>query len=62
MAGADIHLRLYPTSILDIYKLFEVLILYHKHMGAPLFHSTDQVGQDFGVLDHLWSGNDAIAL
>jgi hypothetical protein len=26
MVEADIHLRLYPTSILDIYKVFKVLV------------------------------------
>jgi hypothetical protein len=38
MVEDDIHLRLLPTSILDIYKVFEV------HMGAPLYYSTGQVG------------------
>jgi hypothetical protein len=30
-------------------------------MGAPLYHYRGWLAPDFGILGHLWSGNDAIS-
>ncbi len=57
MVEADIHLKLLPTSILHIYKVFEHIdilsmgIQYHPYTVI----STLLLGSDFGVLGHLWS-------
>ena len=62
MVEADSHLKLHPTSILDIYKVFEhidmlsMVIQYHPYIVIP----TLLLGFDFGVLGHLWSQNDVI--
>jgi hypothetical protein len=37
MVGADIHLRLLPTSILDLYKVFEVLFCCLKGTLVSLY-------------------------
>jgi hypothetical protein len=56
MVEADSHLKLLPTSILDIYKVFEHVdmlsmgIQYQPCTVIPTLH-----GSDFGVLCHLWS-------
>ncbi len=61
MVEADSHLKLLPTSILDIYKVFE-----HIHMLSmgiqyqPYTFIATLLGSDFGVLGHLWSQNDVI--
>ncbi len=61
MFEADIHLRLYPTSILDMYKVFEVLVCcLTGTWGHPYFIPPAKSDSDFGILGHLWSGNDAI--
>jgi hypothetical protein len=62
MVEADGHLKLLPTSILDIYNVFEHIdmlymgIKYHPYTDIP----TLLLGSDFGVLGHLWSQNDMI--
>jgi hypothetical protein len=62
MVEADSHLKLLPTSILDIYNMFEHIdmlsmgIQYHPYTVIP----TLLLGSDFGVLGHLWSQNDVI--
>ncbi len=62
MVKADGHLKLLPTSILDMYKVFEHIdmlslgIQYQPYTVIP----TLLLGSDFGVLGHLWSQNDAI--
>ncbi len=54
MVEADIHLKLLPTSILDIYKVFEHIdmltigIQYQPYRVKPT-----QLGSDFGALGHL---------
>jgi hypothetical protein len=47
MVEADIQLRLLPTSILDMYKLFEVLLCRLTGIWEHLHHSTSQVGWIF---------------
>jgi hypothetical protein len=61
MVEAEGHLKLLPTSILDIYKVFEhidmlsIVIEYQPYTVIPPL-----LGSDFGVLGHLWSQNDVI--
>jgi hypothetical protein len=61
MVKADSHLKLLPTPILDIYKVFEHFdmlsmgIQYQPYTVIPTL-----LGSDFGVLGHLWSKNDVI--
>jgi hypothetical protein len=58
---ADIHLKLPPTSILDIYKVFEHINMLSMGMQyQPCTVITTLLGSDFGVLGHLWSQNDVI--
>jgi hypothetical protein len=62
MVEADSHLKLLPTSILDIYNVFEHIdmlsmgVKYHPYTVIP----TLLFGSDFGVLGPLWSQNDVI--
>ncbi len=61
MVEADSHLKLLPTSILDIYKVFEniyILSIYIKYQ--PYTVTPTPLGSDFGVLGHIWSQNDVI--
>jgi hypothetical protein len=59
MVEADSHLKLLPTSILDIYKVIEYIdmlsmgIQYQPYIVIPTL-----LGSDFGVLGHWWSQND----
>ncbi len=59
---ADGHLKLLPTSILYMFKVFEhidmlsINIQYQPYTVIP----TLLLGSDFGVLGHLWSRNDVI--
>jgi hypothetical protein len=61
MVEADSHLKLRPTSILDIYKVFEHIDMlslgtqYQSYTVIPTL-----LGSDFGVLGHLWSQHDVI--
>jgi hypothetical protein len=61
MVEADSHLKLLPTSILDISKVAEHIdmlsmgIQYQPYTVIPTLLG----GSDFGVLmGHLWSQND----
>ena len=61
MVEADSHLKLLPTSILDISKVAEHIdmlsmgIKYQPYTVIPTLLG----GSDFGVLmGHLWSQND----
>jgi hypothetical protein len=62
MVEADGHLKLLPTSILDMYKVFEhidmlsICIQYQPYTVIP----TLLLGSDFGALGHMWSQNDVI--
>jgi hypothetical protein len=59
MVEANSHLKLLPTSILDIYKVFEHIdmlsmgIQYQPYTVIPTL-----LGSDFGALGHLRSQND----
>ncbi len=61
MVEADSHLKLLPTSILDMYKVFEHIDMlsigthYQPYTVIPT-----QLGSDFWALGHLWSQNDVI--
>jgi hypothetical protein len=61
MFEADSHLKLLPTFILDIYKVFahinmlSIGIQQQPHTVIPT-----QLGSDFGVLGHLWSQNNDV--
>ncbi len=61
MVEADSHLKLIPTYILDIYKVFEHIdmlsmgIQYQPYIVIPTLLSSY-----FGVLGHLWSQNDVV--
>ncbi len=61
MFDSDSHLKLLPTSILDIYNVFEHIdmlpmgIQYHPHTVIPTL-----LCPDFGALGHLWSQNDVV--
>ena len=49
----DIHLRLLPTSILDIHKVFEVFVCCLTGIwGHPYIVPPAKLAQDFGVLSH----------
>ena len=61
MVVADSHLKLLPTSILDIYKVIEHIDMLS--IGIQLQPYTvlpTLLGSDFGVLGHLCSQNDVI--
>ncbi len=61
MVEADIHLRLLPTSILDIYNMFEPLACCLKGIWMhPYIITSAKLAWKFWCLDHLWSENDAI--
>jgi hypothetical protein len=57
MFEAAIHLRPLPTSMLDLFKLFESLVCclkgiwVHPSYTIPLF----KLAQDLEILGHLWS-------
>ncbi len=61
MVEADSHLKLFPTSTIDVYKLFELIdllsigIWYQPYTVIPTL-----LGSEFGVLGHLGSRNDVI--
>ncbi len=62
MVEADGHLKLLPTSILDMFKVVEHIDMlstcmqYQPYTVIP----TLLLGSDFGVLGHLWRQNDVI--
>jgi hypothetical protein len=61
MVEADSHLKLLPTSILDIHKVIEHIDMLS--MGIWQYPQTvipTLLGSDFGVLANLWSQNDCI--
>ncbi len=65
MVEADSHLKLLPTSILDIYKVFEnidMLSIGIQYLSYTVLPSV--IGSYFGVLGRLWlwlwSQNDVI--
>jgi hypothetical protein len=61
MVEADGHLKLLPTSILDIYKVIEHIDMLSMGMQyQPYTVIPTLLGLDFWVLGHLWSQNDVI--
>ena len=61
MVEADIHLKLLPTSILDIYKVFEHIdMLSIGIQQQPYTVLPTLLGSDFEVLGHLGSQHDVI--
>ncbi len=62
MFEADIHLRLLHTSILDIYKVFELLVCCLKDIWLHPYTGTQaKLPPDLGSLVHLVrNGYDAI--
>ena len=55
------HLKLLPTFVLDIYKVYEHIdMLSIGIQQQPCTVIPTQLGSDFGVLGHLWSQNDVI--
>jgi hypothetical protein len=53
MIEDDIPLRVLPTSILNIQKVFEVLVCCHTGIwGHPYIFPPAKLAQDFGVLGH----------
>jgi hypothetical protein len=62
MVEADIQFRLLLTIILDIYKVFEALVCYLTGIWMHLyFIPPAMLVPDFGILGHLWSGNETIS-
>ncbi len=62
MVEADGHLKLLPTSMLDMCKVFEhidMLSTCIKHQPYTVI-STLLIGSYLGVRGHLWSQNDVI--
>ncbi len=54
MVEADSHLKLLPTSILDICKVFEhIVMLLIGIWKQPYTSIPTQLGSDFGALGHL---------
>ncbi len=61
MVEADGHLKLLPTSILDIYKVFEHMDMLSMGIQyQPYTVVLTLLCSDFGALGHLWSQNDVI--
>jgi hypothetical protein len=61
MVEADSHLKLLPTSILDMYKVFEHIdILSIGIWLQPYTVLPTLLGADFWVLGHLRSQNNVI--
>jgi hypothetical protein len=62
MVEADIYLKLLPTSKLDMYKVFGVLLCCFKGIWVHPYNVTQaKLSPDFEFRGHLWSGNDAIS-
>ncbi len=62
MVEADSHLKLLPTSNLDIYKVFEHIDMVSIGIWRQPYTVTPTLlGPDIRVLGHLWSQNDVIS-
>jgi hypothetical protein len=63
MVEADSHLKLIPTSILHIYRVFEHLdMLSIGIQQQPTTVLRTLLGSDFVVQVYLWSQHDVITL
>jgi hypothetical protein len=61
MVEADSHLKLLPTSILDLYKVFEHIDMLSMGIQyQPYTVISALLGSDFGALGHSWNKNDVI--
>jgi hypothetical protein len=61
MVEANSHLKLLPSSILDIYKVFERIDMLFIGIGwQPYTVILTVLGSDFGVCGNLWSQHDVI--
>ncbi len=61
MVEVDSHLKLLPTFILDMYKVFEhIEIMSIGTNYQPYTVIPTRLGSDFGALGHMWSQNDVI--
>ncbi len=60
MVYADSHLKLLPTSIIDLYKVIEHIDMLSMGIQYQPYTIPTLLGSDFGVLGHLWSQNDEI--
>jgi hypothetical protein len=61
MVKADIHLRTLHKTILDIYKVFEILVCCLKEIWLhPYTVTPAKFSRVLGIQVHLRSGNDAI--
>ena len=61
MVEAAILFKLLPTSILDIYKVFEPVVCCLKGIWVQIHTiALVKLAPDEGCLGRLWSGNDAI--
>ncbi len=61
MVEADRHLKLLPTSMLHIYKVFEHIdMLSIGIQQQPKTVLRTLIGSDFGVRVYLWSQHDVI--
>ena len=61
MVEADSHLRLLPTSLWDIYKVFEYIDMLSIDIWLkPYTDITTLLGSNVGVLGHLRSQNNVI--
>jgi hypothetical protein len=61
MVEAYSHLKLLPTSIMNIHKMFEHIDMLTMDIQYPPYTViATLLGSDFGVLDHLRSQNDVV--
>jgi hypothetical protein len=61
MPWLGLRVKLLPTSILDIYKVFENIDMLSIGIWLQPYTVIPTLpGSDFGVLGHLWSQNDVI--
>ena len=60
MVEAETHLKLLPTSILDIHNVFEHIDMLYIGIQKQTYTVIPTTWLRFGILDHLWSPNDVI--
>ena len=61
MVETNIYLRILHTLILNIYKVLEPLLCCLKGICVhPYTNPLTKLSPELGILDHLWSENDAI--
>ncbi len=61
MVEADSHLKLLPTSILDIPKVFDHIDMLSIGIQQPYTVIHPTLLRFLGVLGHLWSQNDVVS-